>query len=119
MVAGSERFGFNSRVPFDLPTAKSIFPTDFTRNQPKLAQASIGQNDVAATPLQMALVAAGVANDGVILEPYLVETIRDGEGDLVKQAEATRWKQAVSAQTASIMRDAMRVGDMTTGPSTF
>ncbi|MCB1040310.1 MAG: hypothetical protein KDA94_12415, partial [Acidimicrobiales bacterium] len=69
---------------------------------------SIGQNDVAATPLQMALVAAGIANDGEILEPYLVQTIRDGEGDLVMQAERTQWKRAVSPQTAATMRDAMR-----------
>jgi penicillin-binding protein A len=80
----SEAFGFNGRPPFDLPTATSRFPTDFTRDQPKLAQSSIGQNDVAATPLQMALVAAGIANDGVIMAPRVVAQIRDGEGALVQ-----------------------------------
>lgn len=108
MTAGAEAFGFNEQTPFDLATATSRFPTDFTRDQPKLAQSSIGQNDVAATPLQMALVAAAIANDGELLEPYVVQTIRDGEGDLVMEADPTRWKQAVSPQTASIMRDAMR-----------
>ncbi len=108
MTAGAEAFGFNETIPFDLATATSNFPTDFTQDQPKLAQSSIGQNDVAATPLQMALVAAGIANDGEILEPYLVQTIRDGEGDLVMQAERTQWKRAVSPQTAATMRDAMR-----------
>jgi len=108
MVAGAESFGFNETPPFDLPSVTSQFPTDFTENQPKLAQASIGQNDVAATPLQMALVAAGIANDGVILEPQAVQTIRDNEGDLVLQADATQWKRAVSPQTADVMRQAMR-----------
>jgi len=108
MTAGAQAFGFNEQTPFDLATATSRFPTDFTDDQPKLAQSSIGQNDVAATPLQMALVASAIANDGVMVEPYVVQTIRDGEGDLVKEAEVTQWKRAVSPQTASIMRDAMR-----------
>jgi len=108
MVAGAQGFGFNSVPPFDLPAVASHFKTDFTRNQPALAQSSIGQNETAATPLQMALVAAGVANDGVIMEPHVVSEIRDGEGDLVKQHDPTQWKRAVSPQTADIMRQGMR-----------
>ncbi|MEZ5137547.1 MAG: penicillin-binding transpeptidase domain-containing protein [Acidimicrobiales bacterium] len=50
MTAGAQAFGFNEPTPFDLATATSRFPTDFTDDQPKLAQSSIGQNDVAATP---------------------------------------------------------------------
>jgi len=108
MVAGAQAFGFNQRPPFDLPAATSVFPTDFTRDQPKLAQSAIGQNSVAATPLQMALVAAGIANDGVVMEPQAVKTIRDGEGDLVFEHEPTVWKRAISPQSSDIMRQAMR-----------
>lgn len=108
MIAGAQAFGFNEQTPFDLSTATSRFPTDFAENQPALAQSAIGQNDVAATPLQMALVAAGIANDGVILEPRLVERVVDGEGDLVLQAEPTQWRRAISPQSADIVRQAMR-----------
>lgn len=108
MVAGAEAFGFNGEVPFDLPTAASRFPTDFTQDQPKLAQSAIGQNDVAATPLQMAMVAAAIANDGELMEPYLVSSVRDSDGTEVESTDPTVWKRAVSPQTASIMRDAMR-----------
>ncbi len=108
MAAGAQGFGFNSIPPFDLPAVKSNFKTDFTRNEPALAQSSIGQNETAATPLQMALVAAGVANNGVIMEPHVVSEIRDGEGDLVKRYGPTEWKKAVSPQTAEIMREGMR-----------
>jgi peptidoglycan glycosyltransferase len=108
MVAGAEAFGFNARPPFDLPAVASNFKTDFTRNEPALAQSSIGQNETAATPLQMALVAAGIANDGVIMEPHVVSEIRDGEGDLVRKYDPTQWKRAVSPQTADIMRQGMR-----------
>ena len=108
MIAGAEAFGFNDAPPFDLPAVESRFPTDFTDNQPALAQASIGQNDTVATPLEMALVAAAVANDGVAMAPRLVDEIRDGEGKLVEQMDDTVWRQVISPQTADIMRQAMR-----------
>ena len=48
--------GTLAAAPIDLPDpAKSVFPTDVGNNPPKLAQASIGQNDVQASPLMMAL----------------------------------------------------------------
>jgi peptidoglycan glycosyltransferase len=108
MVKGAEAFGFNDAPPFELPTARSVFPTDFERNLPALAQSAIGQNSVAATPLQMCLVAAAIANDGVMVRPYVVQEVRDGEGDLVERAETTQWKRPVSPQTADTMRQAMR-----------
>lgn len=108
MTAGAQAFGFNARPSFDLPTVESRFPTDFEQDEPKLAQSSIGQNDVAATPLQMALVAAGIANDGVIMAPRVVDVIRDGEGAVVDDIQPTQWKRAVSPQTADVMRQAMR-----------
>ena len=114
MIAGAEAFGFNDAPPFDLPAVDSRFPTDFTDNQPALAQASIGQNDVAATPLEMAMVAAAVANGGVAMAPRLVDEIRDGEGDLVERFDDTVWRQVISPQTADIMRQAM-VGVVTDG----
>ena len=109
MIKGAEGFGFNQVPPFDLPAVASKFPDgDFKDNQPALAQSAIGQNDVFSTPLQMVLVAAGIANGGVIMEPHVVDEIRDGEGDLVRRLEPTLWKRAVNAQTADVMRQAMR-----------
>ena len=108
MIAGAESWGFNDTPPLDLPAvAESAFPTDFTDNIPALAQSAIGQNDVAATPLQMALVAAGVANDGVIMAPHVVAEIRDGEGDVLDRADSDVWRQAVDGPTARTMREGM------------
>ena len=110
MVDGAERFGFNEEPPIDLPGAvASKFPplVDFTDNLPKLAQASIGQNDVAATPLQMAMVAAGVANEGRVMAPHVMAEIRDGEGAVIEDEPIDVWKEAVSPATAATMRQAM------------
>ncbi|WP_426570733.1 peptidoglycan D,D-transpeptidase FtsI family protein [Aquihabitans sp. McL0605] len=108
MINGAQAFGFNSTPPFDLPAVASRFRTDFTQNEAALAQSSIGQNDTVATPLQMALVAGGIANNGVIMAPHVVSEIRDSQGDLVSKHDPTQWKQAISPQTADTMRQGMR-----------
>jgi peptidoglycan glycosyltransferase len=110
MIGGAKAFGFGEKPPIDLPApAISTFPEiDFKLNQPALAQAAIGQGNTQASPLQMALVAAGIANDGVVLAPHVVNEIRDGQGDLVRRIDPTQWKRAISPQTADVMRQAMR-----------
>lgn len=108
MVEGAQGWGFNSRPPLDLPAAAtSVFPTDFAQNLPALAQSSIGQNDVQATPLQMALVAAGVANRGVVMAPHVVSEVRDPEGDVIQRHDDRAWLQPLSPESAATMNDAM------------
>lgn len=111
LLEGAEAFGFNQRPPFDLPAVASRYPTDdfeADRNTPVLAQSAIGQNDVFATPLQMALVAAGMANGGLIMVPHVMDEIRDGEADLVDRFEVREWTRASSPSTAATMMEAMR-----------
>jgi peptidoglycan glycosyltransferase len=121
MVDGAAAFGFNSRLPVDLPdAAASTFPTDFGaaisgdggpgsvfENSAALAQASIGQNDVQATPLEMALVAAAIAADGNVPTPHVVADVRDREGKVVHTVAPGTWRRAVSPATAATMRAAM------------
>ncbi len=108
MIDAAEDFGFNAEPPIDLPSpATSNFPTDFDQNLPALAQSGIGQNDVAATPLQMALVAGAVANEGVVMTPRVLDTVRDDEGSVVDDPEPSEWQRAMGADTAAIVREAM------------
>lgn len=108
MVSGSNAFGFNDKPPIDLPApAASRFPTEWNRALPLLAQASIGQYDVRATPLEMALVASGIANNGVIMAPHLLNRVIDDDGNIVETYKPHQWRRAVSADTAATMRDAM------------
>ena len=108
MVDGVASFGFNQVPPIDLPGAvESRFPVDFADNLPALAQASIGQGDNSATPIQMALVAAAVANDGVMMAPHVMKEIRDGEGAVVDDEPVDVCKQPICAESAATMRQAM------------
>ena len=70
----STRFGFNQRHLPELGGAASRFPDEIDDAQ--LALSAIGQYDVAASPLQMAMVSAAIANDGVLMDPYLVSMVQ-------------------------------------------
>jgi len=76
-------------------------------NTARLAQASIGQNDVAATPLQMAMVAAAIANDGLVMAPHVVSTVTAADGRIYSENKPQLWKIASSRAIAETMRNAM------------
>ena len=89
----------------------------FEHNEPLLSQTAIGQNTVRATPLEMALVAAAIANQGTIMTPHVLEEVRDDQGRIVRRYKPSAWKTAVTPQVAATMRDAM-VGVVRSGTAT-
>ena len=115
-VDGMKAFGITEDVPFDLPEARSAGPGagTFEKNKPSFANAAIGQGDVAVTPLQMATVAAAIANGGVLMAPHVVREVRDADGEVVRRIGPDEWKRAVQPTTAaavtSMMIDVVRGG---------
>ena len=124
MVDVAERFGFNQVPPLDLPLpVASEFPTDFGsrvqaptdeipagvfEDTPALAQSSIGQNNVSATPLQMALVAAAVANAGQVPVPHVMSAVEDAQtSNRTSSFGNETWLRAMSPGTAADLTDAM------------
>jgi penicillin-binding protein A len=99
------KFGFGRPLTIPLTVTPSSFPQ--TQGQAQVAQASIGQFDVRATPLQMAMVAAGIANKGVVMEPYLVKRIRSSDLDTVSEADPTPFSTAVTPDVAAEMTTMM------------
>lgn len=104
----AEAFGFNSEISFDLPVVASVFPTStLAGDSPAIAQSAIGQRDVQATPLQMAMIAATVANDGVVMRPYLVSEFFDRDLNILSQTNPVELRRAVSPGTAAVLGDLM------------
>ena len=103
----AEGFMFNQQVPFDVRTEVSSYPEIPDDRQPERAKAAIGQQDVVATPLQMALVAAGIANDGEVLRPRLVREVIDPTGGIVENYEPEVISEAISAETANQVTEMM------------
>ena len=99
MQEQAEAFGFNQQYFDDLlPQATSRFPEGM--NEPQTGQSGIGQFEVAATPLQMAMVVAGIANDGSVMKPYLVDEVQSPEFDQIDATDEEELSEAVSASTA-------------------
>jgi peptidoglycan glycosyltransferase len=116
LVSQAQAFGFDRQMPFDVPFAEGQIPpaSAFAEDQPGVAYSAIGQQSVAANPLQMALVAAAVANGGSEMAPHLVSQIRDASGRVVKSFGPTAFGQPISAGAASqltaMMVDVVREG---------
>ncbi|MGH8940916.1 MAG: peptidoglycan D,D-transpeptidase FtsI family protein, partial [Actinomycetes bacterium] len=101
----AEKFGFNRAVEVPMRSAPSVFPED--PNAPQTAQSAIGQFDVRATPLQMAMVAAAVANRGVVMQPHLVQEVLAPDLSVLDKTRAQEMGTAMSPQTADDLNDMM------------
>lgn len=110
----AENFGFNSVVPAVGTTiAKSQFPTLEEYEAGSIAQSGIGQGSVLTTPMQMALMVSAVANDGILMQPKLVNKVIDAQGNTVKEIPSKALKpkdseQVISSETSAIVRDYMK-----------
>jgi peptidoglycan glycosyltransferase len=85
LVEQAEAFGLNQAWPFDLPLLESRIPDEL--DPPATAQSAIGQRDVRVTPLQMAMVAGAVANEGELLRPRVVRRVEDFAGRIIQTYE--------------------------------
>ena len=113
LVEEAAKLGFGSTIPFDLPTAISRVtngdgsdPGGFL-DDAELASASFGQGRTFVTPLQMALVAGTVANDGVLMKPHLV-TALTGDGPGARTISQEVWRRVLSEDDARALQAAMQ-----------
>ncbi|MFF8605376.1 peptidoglycan D,D-transpeptidase FtsI family protein [Streptomyces sp. NPDC015346] len=104
--ATAEKFGFNDAEQ-DVPVRAypSVYPSGMDKAQTALT--GIGQFDVTATPLQMAMVSAAIANDGLMASPHMVSRVVDSDGDTLDSFEDGDTRRIVSSRTAEQLRDAM------------
>ncbi len=104
----AQAFGFGEEG-FRAPTRvdASRFPED--PNPPQTAQSAIGQFDVRVTPLQMALVAAGVANGGEVMRPYAVREVDAPDESKLREASPETYGRAVSPEVARQLTEMMRL----------
>ncbi|MFE9683838.1 peptidoglycan D,D-transpeptidase FtsI family protein [Streptomyces sp. NPDC006285] len=106
--AMAEKFGFNDASQ-DVPVRAytSVYPSDMEKSSTALT--GIGQFDVTATPLQMAMVSAAIANDGKLVSPHMVSRISDADGTVLEDYEdGTESREIVSSSTAEQLQSAMR-----------
>ncbi|MCC9197389.1 penicillin-binding protein 2 [Arthrobacter sp. zg-Y820] len=109
IASQAEKFGFNEAL--SLPergmyeVAPSGFPTGM--DQAQLAQASIGQYSVTATPLEIAMMSSAIANNGVQMTPNLVRNVRAADLSIIDEPEPEVLNTSVSPETARQLTDWM------------
>jgi penicillin-binding protein A len=101
----AQLFGFDRRHLADLGGVASQFPDRL--NDAQLALSSIGQYDVAASPLQMAMVSAAIANDGVLMDPYVVSTVRSQDLTPIETHKPQQLSTAMTPENAKELQQMM------------
>jgi len=94
----AQKFGFGQQLSIPLSVSKSTIPS--TLNQPQLAQSSIGQFEDKVTPLQMAMVAAGIANNGTVMRPNLIKRVTTSDLKTIDTPQPEKLSEAVTPDVA-------------------
>lgn len=110
----ARKMGFGTSITVDgtsstgspMTATASKFPD--TTSDDKLALASIGQGDTLETPLLNAMIASAVANDGVMMQPTLVDRVRASDLSVISESSPSKFSQAFSEDTANQLNDMMQ-----------
>lgn len=106
-------FGFTESLEIPMTTSVGAYPgliggEGDDDSDARIALSGIGQGSVRMTPLQVAMISAAVANDGDLMEPYLIQSVRDSDLELVSQTKPSRYKSPFSSSTADALTEMMQ-----------
>ena len=102
----AEAFGMDGER-FEMPLDVAGSSMGAIENEAQLGQSSIGQFDVAMTPMQAAMIAAAVANDGTLMRPYLVDSVQAPDLSVIDQTEPEEMSEPISAEVADQLTEMM------------
>ncbi len=105
----AEELLFNTNLPKSLGTSKkSSFAIDGNADQATVMATAFGQGKTIVSPAHMLLLTSAIANDGVLMEPTLVDSIRSADSSVTKTIDKTKYKTLMSKEEASVMQSLMR-----------
>lgn len=99
---------FNKKLPGSLAGSKSSFTLTADADKGKIMQTAIGQGDTLVSPLHMVFVAGAIANQGIAMEPYVVDHVENDGGVHVKNYKGKEYGELLSASDAALLQDYMR-----------
>ncbi|MEV3907769.1 peptidoglycan D,D-transpeptidase FtsI family protein [Streptomyces canus] len=105
MLEEAKKFGFTEEQFTPVRSSAPVFSDDMNPSQTALS--SIGQYNTAATPLQMAMVASAVANNGTLMKPYMVDSLQAPNVDTLEKTEPEKMSEPLSAENAQILQSMM------------
>lgn len=99
---------YNSKIPIDLQATSSRFTFNGDSGTNELAQTAIGQGKTLVTPLQNAMVMCAIANDGVMMQPYLVDQVRNVDGGVIKETKTEELAQPLEKEECENLKTMLK-----------
>lgn len=109
LVDAATSAGFNKEIPFDVPVTMGRFPSSIKQKANAVAEAAMGQGEVEVTPLLMGMIVSAVANDGVMMKPYLIQSIKTPDGDIIKGNKPQKWLIPYDKAQAERIKEGMKM----------
>ncbi len=106
MLETAKKFGFGEEQFTPVRSTASVFSDDMNPSQTALS--SIGQFNTATTPLQMAMVASAVANNGTLMKPFMVDELQSQNADIIEKTDPEEMSKPLSAENAQILQEMMQ-----------
>lgn len=103
----SEDLLFNRKLPLT-SYKKSSFSLDGSSGTPLVMQTAIGQGNTLVSPAHMALITSAIANGGVLMKPYLIDSVVNNNGDPVKETEPEVYKRLITTNEANVLGKLMK-----------
>jgi peptidoglycan glycosyltransferase len=107
LAGAAGAFGLDGKTPFDIATAASSVPSASDMDELEVSWMAVGQGRLQLTPLNVALVGAAIANGGKIMQPYLVQEVKEHSGTTIFKRAPKVWKNPISPEVADSLRTLM------------
>lgn len=104
----TDNFLYNSQLPYDGVSSRSKFVLDGSSEKSAVPQTAIGQGDTLITPLHNALIYSAIANDGVMMKPYLIASVETENGRVIKKYSSESVKTVIPKSEADQMTEYLK-----------
>ena len=102
LLKTSEDLLFNKKLPLT-SYRKSSFTLNGSSGIPLIMQTAIGQGNTLVSPMHMALITSAIANDGLLMKPYLIDKVTNAGGDTIRTTEPTDYKRLMTSNDAALL----------------
>lgn len=99
---------FNQELPVSFAYNKSKLTVSEETSDSDIMQAAIGQGTTQITPLHLNMITSAIANKGMLMKPYMVDYVKNNEGNIIKQFSPDSFKRLMSEEEAAALTDLMR-----------
>lgn len=98
---------FNQELPFDFEYNQSSFVLDNKSDTEEIMHTAMGQGETLMTPIHNCMMAAAIANDGILMKPYLVDKLINNSGSVIRKFSKEEYKKVMTKEEAEILTDYM------------